>query len=466
MINKLKFKPNSLKFKIWIYFIVFSLLILSCLWFLQIIFLDRFYQSAKIKELNNTVEDIKELYNERKLYNSLDMLAKENGICVQIMVGNTITYDASIFNKGCLLDNKNSDYKIHFKQSDKDNETYKLINPRYNNEVLVKAMKISDNTYAFASISLEPLDSAISILKDQFLFVTFVVLVLSLFIAVFLSKKISDPILKINNHVNELAKGNYKSKLKIDVDIDELNELEDTLNKTAVELGKTEDLRREFMANVGHDLKTPLTMIKAYAEMVRDLTYNNKVKREENLNVIIEESDRLNLLVNDIVDLSILQSNVSEFKMESFDITSLISNVLKRYSILKENNDYKFIFDCEDEYLVNADPLRIEQVIYNLLNNAVNYTGNDKTIKVRIVPKDDKYVRVEIIDTGKGITKDDMILIWKKYYKVDKSHRRDKKGTGIGLSIVENILKKHRVKYGVSSIKDEGTTFWFELKRV
>lgn len=460
-----KVKTNSLKFKIWSYLIIFSILILLFLWIFQILFLNSFYEHAKVKEIANTITTIKSTYENDTLYNTIDSVSRDNGICVQILVNNTTVYDSSSFNRGCLPDQTVTDYKNAFISSLLNEETYKLINPRYNNEVLIRAIKLNKNTFAFVSTSLEPLDSAIGILQNQLVIVTIVVLFLSFIVAFFISKKISKPIEKINKSATKMSKGDYETRFYIDEDIDELNNLVNTLNTTTKELSKTEELRRELMANVSHDLKTPLTMIKAYAEMVRDLTFKDKKKRDENLNVIIEETDRLNILVNDILDLSILQSGTNSLDISTFNLTELIKNILRRYKILEQNSQYNFIFDYDKELLINADAKRIEQVIYNLLNNAVNYTGEDKTVKINIINVNSDVARVEVIDTGKGIKKEELKLIWKKYYRVDKAHKRDKIGSGIGLSIVENILINHKLKYGVDSVLKHGTTFWFEVNK-
>lgn len=460
-----KVKTNSLKFKIWSYLIIFSILILLFLWIFQILFLNSFYERAKVKEISNTITTIKATYEDNTLYNTIDSVSRDNGICIQIITNNATVYDSTSFNRGCLPDQSVNDYKKAFINSLLDEETYKLINPRYDNEVLIRAIKLNNNTYAFVSTSLEPLDSAIGILQHQLVIVTFVVLLLSFIVAFFISKKISKPIEKINKSATKMSKGDYETRFYIDEDIDELNNLVDTLNLTTKELSKTEELRRELMANVSHDLKTPLTMIKAYAEMVRDLTFKDKKKRDENLNVIIEETDRLNLLVNDILDLSVLQSRTNNLDVTTFDLTDLIKNILRRYKILEQNSKYNFIFNYDKELLVKADARRIEQVIYNLLNNAVNYTGADKKVSINIIDLNNNSARVEIIDTGKGIKKEELKLIWKKYYKVDKTHKRDKIGTGIGLSIVENILINHKLNYGVDSIINHGTTFWFEVNK-
>ena len=201
-------------------------------------------------------------------------------------------------------------------------------------------------------------------------------------------------------------------------------------------------------------------MIKAYAEMVRDLTYKDDIKREDNLNVIIEETDRLNLLVNDIIELTKINNDLQNLNITEFDLVELINSIINRFSIMDAN----FVFKNKSPIIVKADKIRIEQVIYNLIINAINYTGKDKKLIINL-KENDKYDHVEIKDTGKGNDEEDLKLIWKRYYKVDKKYRREKKGSGIGLSIVENILKKHKFNYGVNSIKNKGTTFYFDIDK-
>jgi signal transduction histidine kinase len=302
------------------------------------------------------------------------------------------------------------------------------------------------------------------ILKNQLIIVTIVVLVLSIIIAYFISKKISKPITTLNESAKKLAKREYDVIFSTNDDYDEINELRDTLSYTRDELAKNDELRRDLMANVSHDLKTPLTMIKAYAEMVRDLTYKDKVKRNDNLNIIITETDRLNTLVNDILTLSKLESNIEELKLEDFDIVELIKTIVKHYKIFSLTEDYKFKINKTDEVIVTADKKKIEQVLYNLINNAINYTGKDKCVYINILDFSKK-VRIEIIDTGNGISDENINKIWDKYYKTDKKHRRNTIGTGLGLSIVKNILKAHKFEYGVKSIKNKGTTFYFEIPK-
>ena len=202
-------------------------------------------------------------------------------------------------------------------------------------------------------------------------------------------------------------------------------------------------------------------MIQAYAEMARDLNKDNEEKRTENLNVIIDESMRLNELVNNILELSKSEANLDNLKIEEFNLTKEIKIIIDRFNYLKEKENYNFIFDVEKDYIVKADKNKIDQVIYNLLINAINYTGDDKKIII-FIEENKKYLRVNISDTGKGIKKEEINKIWDKYYSNEKNHKRNKIGTGLGLSIVKNILIKHNFKYGVNSSK-KGTTFYFDI---
>ena len=195
--------------------------------------------------------------------------------------------------------------------------------------------------------------------------------------------------------------------------------------------------------------------------MARDLNKDDEVKRTENLNIIIEETERLNLLVNDILELSKSEKNIDSLNKEDFDLTSLVQTIIYRFDYLKEEG-YTINFESKKNYVINADKQKIEQVIYNLISNAVNYTGKDKTVTIKI-EEEKKYIRVYVIDTGKGIKKDELDLIWDKYYKNEKNHQRNKVGTGLGLSIVKNILIKHGYNYGVITTRGNGTKFYFDI---
>ena len=462
MIEKVRnIKKNSLQMNIWLFLIAFSIFILIFLWFFQIIFLKVYYKSYKANELDKAASELRIAANLTNA--SIDSIAQNRDICIEIY-GENSSYISNTYNKGCMeFGNKNFKVKKDFINSGSLETHYNLINNKFKNETLIYALKLNNDTYAFINASLEPLDSTIKILSSQFVFTTIVVLIVSLWVGYLISKKLSKPITQISKEAKKLADGNFNANFKTATDIYEINDLEDSLNYTKCELEKTENLKRDLMANVSHDLKTPLTMIKAYAEMVRDITYNNKEKREENLNTIIEETDRLTLLVNDILDLSAVQAGGSNIKIEEINLIELINQVIKKFNILVEQENYQFIFTHPDNVVIKADYKRMYQVIYNLINNAINYTGENKKVFINITNNKKDYL-IEIKDTGKGIKQEDIKHIWDKYYHSDKKHKRNNYGIGLGLSIVKNILQSHNYKYGVKS-NSNGATFYFEIPK-
>ena len=343
-----------------------------------------------------------------------------------------------------------------------DKKNIKLVNETNDTKAILSGIKV-DNGYVFVYSLLEDLNGANIVLKGQLFYITIIVIILSCFISYFLSMKITKPITNITEKAKELGNGNYDIKFDSS-DVLEIDELASTLNHVSKDLSHIDELRRDLMANVSHDLKTPLTMIRAYAECVRDITYKDKNKMDKDLNIIIEETERLNVLVNDILDLSKMQADADNLKLEKIDLCEVIKEVMTRYEILKTTEDYEFILELPKNASVKADKQKLMQVIYNLVNNAINYTGDNKKVFIRVICTKKEYI-VEIEDTGKGIKKEEIPYIWDKYYKKDKKHQRNVVSTGIGLSIVKEIFQKHKFDYGVRSIPKKGSIFYFKIKR-
>ena len=286
-------------------------------------------------------------------------------------------------------------------------------------------------------------------------------IILALILSLVISKRVSKSIINLNDSAKEMAKGNFDVKFEGN-DYREIYELSETLNNTAKELGRADEMKHDLIANVSHDLRTPLTMITAYSEIMRDIPGENT---PENVQVVIDEANRLTTLVNDLLNLSKIQAGVASLETKDYDLTESINGVVERNAKLLEPYGYKVVFGYDRHVYVNADEFKIYQVIYNLLGNAVNYTGEDKRVTISQKVIDDK-VRIEVIDTGEGIEPDKLSYVWDRYYKVDKTHKRAVIGTGLGLSIVKNILELHNAKYGVNSQVGKGSTFWFEMKMV
>ena len=331
-------------------------------------------------------------------------------------------------------------------------------------EVAIYAAKVKDvdgnDAYLCITSSLAPVDATASVLKNQLVIVTIISLAFAFALSYFIAQHIARPISKITKTAGQLAKGNYDVVFE-EGDYTEINNLAKVLNYTTKELKKTNELRRDLMANVSHDLRTPLTIIKSYAEMIRDISGNNPEKRTNHANVIVKESDRLSLLVNDILDLSKMEAGTMPLKKSLFDLAETVYGILHQFRVLEESEGYIFRVECEAGMMIYADRHRIEQVIYNLVSNAVNYTGEDKTVYVSAFREGD-FAKVAVRDTGKGIPPQEQSLVWERYYRASEGRTRVQHGSGIGLSIVKNILLQHEAEHGVISQVGKGSEFWFK----
>lgn len=465
----------SLRSTIWLYFAIFISSILILLWFSFVVSLESNYKNMKtsnilelanyiVKCLNNesiTGEDIEEL----------DNIAYANDMCVYIenSYGFPI-YSYDMMAGNCLIHGVQSLnlYKYREKVQQSSNGIYyvETSNPRFNNNMLLFVMQVKTESgqvlYVYLNTSLEPLDSTTDIIKTQIQFISILLLVLGLGISFFLSKLLATPIARITRSAKKLAQMDYSAKFD-GRGYSETETLAEALNYASSEMSKVDTLRKDLIANISHDLRTPLTMVKAYAEMVRDLSGDNPQKRNEHVGIIIEESDRLAALVSDILDLSKLESDSMDIEKRDFCISDTLSSILDRYKLISEQKGYKFILNIDKRTDVTADQIKIEQVIYNLINNAINYSGYDKTIYINQINQKN-VVKIEITDTGKGIEPELLPLIFDRYYRAEKS-MREVVGTGLGLSIVKQILEKHNYQFGVKSELGKGSTFWFDIKK-
>lgn len=317
-----------------------------------------------------------------------------------------------------------------------------------------------DSYIVMLNSELEPLGATVDTLKTQFWMIAFILLWGALFLSVLISRNISEPIKKMNAAAKKLATGNYNADFRVE-GYREVSELSESLTHASEQLSQNDRLQKELIANISHDLRTPLTMIIGYSEVMRDLPGENT---PENVQVIIDETQRLSELVNDLLDLSKLRSGARNPTLEVFNLTEVVEATMLRYEKLTQRDGYRVEFSADSSVDVLADRTMLLQVVYNLINNAVNYTGEDKLVRVtQRLTEDGSRVRISVTDSGAGIPPEQIPLIWDRYYKIDKVHRRAMIGTGLGLSIVKQILESHHTTYGVESKLGEGSTFWFEM---
>lgn len=449
--------------------------VLLLLWFFQIVFLQKFYENIKTTSTNNAVTEMVEKYRKsdvttaedfEKLADEFDMIALDNDFSYMITDSyasklihendHLISYQFSRRQLQELVLNANVSGGITSVQGNVGNSKVLTICS------LLKNKSGTTTGYIVLYSIITPVNTTITMLKQNTSIIMLILVAISLILSLVISNSISKPILKITKASKKLANGEYNVQFD-GGSLIETQQLAQSLNYASAEISKIDELQRDLIANVSHDLRTPLTMIKAYAEMIRDLSGERKEKREEHLKIIIDETDRLALLVNDMLDLSKLEKGEQPLNYTTFDINSKLHDIIERYKGISKVMGYKINFTDNTPVLVKCDIVKIEQVIYNLVNNAINYTGDDKQVYITQTIEDD-YVKVTVTDTGKGISEDNIHQIFDKYYRCEKT-KREVIGTGLGLSIVKAILKKHNFPFGVQSKIGIGTSFWFKIKR-
>ncbi len=468
--NDKKKKTLTVRATIWVYFAVFTAAILIIVWFFQVFTLNRYYEMSTRSKLYKISAAISSQFDEDyplSIRDVLEDLAYNNtaAIVVTDKSGNPII-SADFMGGFSVLTANNGfrlyEYRQYVLSSANGRFMSQTVNERFGTTEYLYGEVLHDDYIIFINTSTEPIGPTVEIIKEQLIFISLMTFFLALFITLMLSNRLSRPFKQITRSAEVLASGDYTVHFE-GGGYAEINELSDALNYAASEISKVDSLRNDLIANVSHDLRTPLTMIKAYAEMIRDLSGDNPEKRAEHLSVIIDESDRLTELVNSLLELSRLQNGAIELERHQFSVQEFISSALTRYEVLSEREGYSFEFEADEDVICYGDESRLAQVLYNFINNAVNYSGDSRRIIIRQKNLEDT-VRIEVVDFGVGIAKERLPQIFDRYYR-DERTKRDVVGSGLGLSIVKEIMRLHGLRFGVQSELGKGSTFWFEMKK-
>lgn len=476
----------SLKWKVFAFLLGFCALLLIILWLFQTVFLDSFYRNIKVMQTKNSAGTIAGNIDNINLSDLVDSISQDDNVSIEVLDwSGGIIYSADVLKDSIIrmmpvqekmklvsnaLNQRGEFYEYMTASPPRHpdrNDSFIGRLPQSNNlpmQSLIYVKLVENSSGKSVAVLMEsiisPLSATVQTLRYQLYFVTIIMVILATLLALIIAKQVSRPIEEINKSAKVLAKGNYNIHFDGKGFL-EVSELSNTLNTAAAELNKVESLRRELLANISHDLRTPLSLIYSYAEVMHD--FPQEITQEQT-EVIMDETQRLSSLVNDVLDISRLESGMQQPNKVSFNLTQSIKETAGRIAELVKKDGYKLNFNYDREVTVFADEVSITQVFYNLLVNAINYTGEDKTITVRQIVSNEN-VRIEVSDTGKGIAPVDLPYIWDRYYKVDKKHKRAVTGTGLGLSIVKRIMELHGGSYGVESSQDgRGSTFWFSLK--
>jgi signal transduction histidine kinase len=461
-INKLK-----LKWKIFAFLLGFCALLLAILWLFQTTFLDSFYKQIRIMEIKNNANTITNNIQNNVEVQSIIEDSKNNDVSIDIvnLNGHSLLIPFELQDRHNIEENS----KIISQALGKGKEHYEYtkfppapLGRRPMMQSLIYVKLTDSQTYGRIAVVMRavisPVDATVTTLRYQLYVISGIMLILSIILAFIIAKRVSKPIEEISHSALSLANGNYNTHFE-GKGFYEIVALSEILNTAAHELGKVDNLRRELLANVSHDLRTPLALIYSYAEMMNDFPGEITLEQTQ---VIIDESKRLTSLVNDILDISKLESDMEQLNISNFNLTQNILDTCRRMEVLLKNEGFKINFSYDRDIFINADKMKIDRVFYNLIINGINYSGESKLISIsQKISKD--FVRVSITDNGSGIAEDELPFIWDRYYKSNKNHKRAVTGTGLGLSIVKKIMDLHEGKYGVTSEIDNGSTFWFEI---
>ena len=308
------------------------------------------------------------------------------------------------------------------------------------------------------SANLARIDEAGQVLAGLLPTVGLGMLLLCVLGSLWVSRWIARPIAQLSQAAREIAGGNYDVRVSVDQE-DEFGLLAQDFNHMAGEVKRSAQMQRELLANVSHDLRTPLTLIRGYAETVRDLTGGDAPRRTEQLNIIVDETDRLSGLVSSIMELSKVSSGADKPAPVDFDMAQLCEEVAERYEAVCAQNGWQLRLEADAPCPVRADPAMMERVLHNLLGNAMNHIGEDGVFVLRAIPLEEGGCRVEIEDHGPGIRPEDLPHIFDRYYRSRSDAGRA--GTGLGLSITKAILQGHGFRFGVNSGLGKGSLFWF-----
>lgn len=469
-------KLTSLKWEIGKYLIIFCILTASIVFLFQIVLLQPMYEANKIKSIETVGSFVEKFIEDERLDEFVDYMQSQSDTCIMVYQSSSSGgMQGSIGNRGCMISSITNSERAKFVTKAIGSKNHSYLARVTNNSsdfgvdgdqgnnfdtiVYTKIVNAADySSIIMVSGNITPLNATTETLASQMRYIALFMIVAVAILTLLMYRHIAKPIIGITTNAKQLPQGKYTIDPKTNR-YKEAADLNNTLVQAANDIQKADKAKRDLISNVSHDLRTPLTMIGGYGEMMIDLP---EEKTDENIQVIVDETKRLNALVNDLLDMSRLQDGRIVLHKEVFDISALLKTQLQKYDVYRMQEGYTIESELLDTIYVNADKIRIEQVINNFLNNAVNYGGEAKHIIVREIKKEN-VVRIEVQDFGEGIDPEDLDNIWDRYYKVDKEHVRVANGSGIGLNIVKQLLELHGVPYGVKSSKGKGSTFYFEM---
>lgn len=481
-------KPRTRTFqkKLFGCFVLFTAVIFTVLWLVQTVLLQSFYNRMIMNNTRAAADKINAYNTDEDVSEKLDEISRNNSLLIYVTdEDGNLLYSADEYKKVKKYDNNGGENvsrgksnkvrkEAHLHYRELPDEFEEFFSKLTGGDA-AQAQLLTENMYfygkyieyeegknaiLFVGTNLNAMGSTARIIRIQLLIVSVLSVAIGFILAFFMSRSFSRPIAQLNRKARSLGEDvektdDYKGFCA------ELDELDSTLDRTDEKLKKNKEFQHELLANVSHDLRTPLTMIKGYAEMIRDISHEDADQCTEDVAVIVRESDRLTALVNEIMEYSELQMADGEPVMDRTDLSGLVSVTIDNFESLYSKEGYTFERKIAENIYVTANGSKLTRVVYNLVDNAIRHAGEDKWIGVALKNEQGKAV-LEISDHGDGIAEEELEHLWDKYYT---SRRRDGKGIfGLGLAIVKQIVIQHNGTYEAVSEPGKGSLFRIGLK--
>ena len=489
-------KLNSLRFRLTVTFIGLILLFVAAMWALNDRFLESYYQNYKVSLLQDAYTKIDSVIREEdQLEETIQQLRDTSNITVVIydsLKGETIassTTDARMLRERVqryILGQEPPELETILETS--NYRIQKSRDRRGRQSFLESWGYFTDNGTVFImSVPMESIREAATISNRFLMYVGLVVAAIGAFIVYLITKYVTRPVNELSALSERMSRLDFDAKYhssghaatEIETLGNSMNTLSDRLNRAVGELRlandqlqkdieekvKVDEMRKEFIADVSHELKTPIALIQGYAEGLSEGMAEDPENRDYYCSVIVDEARKMNKMVRQLLSLSALEFGEGSGEMTAFSLPEMIRGVIAKSGILLREKGLEAEFTCGEDVQVYADEFRIEEVVTNYLNNAINHAAGDKRIVISIGESEDAdAVRVAVYNSGEHIPEEDMDKLWQKFYKVDKARTRAYGGSGIGLSIVKAVMDAHHRKYGAANCEG-GVEFWFDCTR-
>ena len=496
--KKVNEKFKSVRMKLFFTLSLIVILIVALLIVMNSMVLEMFYTANKIFALKKEYDTINELYNNSNpnvltqikrdaLANNFDILIEnENYILVfstNESFTNMINQNNDINNNLKVIERKKS--KVLYSD---DNTLIRKISTNGLNCILLSG-KLDNGYKIYIQIPISAIEESVRISNNLLVIIGTIAIIIAGIAASYASKKFTNPILELNNITKQMSKLDFSRKYDVTDSDDEINELGKNINTMSEKLegtikqlrnsniilerdieekSKIDEMRKQFISDVSHELKTPIALIQGYAEGLVENVNADEESKKYYAEVILDESNKMDKLVRQLLELMKLEYGKREFNNEQFNICELIQEVIRKCNVMIEEKEIKeVIFNQENKIMAYADEFYIEQVFTNYFTNAIKHTkevNGEKYIEIKIKENPEKQTaRISVFNTGDTLSDEDLERIWGRFYKVDESRHRADGGTGIGLAIVKAIMNNYNLKYGAVN-RENGIEFYFDIK--